>query len=161
MESISIIENKILMIRNQRVMLDADLARLYGIPTGRLNEQVRRNIARFPDDFMFQLTDHEAQSLRSQIATSKIGRGGVRYLPFAFTEHGVAMLSSVLRSEKAVEMNIFIIRAFIKMRELLATNKDLAYKVEKMEGHIIDIISVLKRLTDDPLQKKGKIGFNS
>ena len=161
MESISIIENKILMIRGQRVMLDADLARLYGIMTGRLNEQVQRNIKRFPNDFMFQLTKDESERLMSQIAISKIGRGGKRKLPYVFTEHGVAMLSSVLRSEKAVEMNIFIIRAFIKMRELLATNKDLAYKVEKMEGHIIDIISVLKRLTDDPVQKKGKIGFNS
>lgn len=161
MESISIIENKILMIRGQRVMLDSDLARLYGIMTGRLNEQVQRNLARFPDDFMFQLTKDETQRLMSQIAISKIGRGGKRKLPYVFTEHGVAMLSSVLRSEKAVEMNIFIIRAFIKMRELLATNKDLAYKVEKMEGHIIDIISVLRRLTDEPVQKKGKIGFNS
>lgn len=149
------------MIRGQRVMLDADLARLYGIMTGRLNEQVQRNIKRFPNDFMFQLTKDESERLMSQIAISKIGRGGKRKLPYVFTEHGVAMLSSVLRSEKAVEMNIFIIRAFIKMRELLATNKDLAYKVEKMEGHIIDIISVLKRLTDDPVQKKGKIGFNS
>jgi len=160
MESVSIIENKILVIRGQRVMLDADLARLYGIMTGRLNEQVQRNIARFPGDFMFQLTKEETERLMSQIAISKIGRGGKRKLPYVFTEHGVAMLSSVLRSEKAVEMNIFIIRAFIKMRELLSTNKDLAYKVEKMEGHIIDIISVLKRLTDEPIKPKGKIGFS-
>ncbi len=160
MESISIIESKILMIRNQRVMLDADLARLYGIMTGRLNEQVQRNIKRFPNDFMFQLTKDESERLMSQIAISKIGRGGKRKLPYVFTEHGVAMLSSVLRSEKAVEMNIFIIRAFIKMRELLATNKDLAYKVEKMEGHIIDIISVLRRLTDEPVEPKRKIGFS-
>jgi phage regulator Rha-like protein len=160
MESISIIENKILMIRGQRVMLDADLAFLYGVPTKRLNEQVQRNIQRFPGDFMFQLTKEEAERLKSQFATSNVGRGGKRKLPYVFTEHGVAMLSSVLRSEKAVEMNIFIIRAFIKMRELLATNKDLAYKVEKMEGHIIDIISVLKRLTDEPLKPKGKVGFS-
>ncbi len=161
MESISIIENKILMIRGQRVMLDVDLALLYGVPTKRLNEQVQRNIKRFPGDFMFQLSKEETERLRSQFATTNKRRGGSQYLPFAFTEHGVAMLSSVLRSEKAVEMNIFIIRAFIKMRELLATNKDLAYKVEKMEGHIIDIISVLRKLTDEPIQKKGKIGFNS
>ncbi len=148
------------MIRGQRVMLDADLAFLYGVPTKRLNEQVQRNIQRFPGDFMFQLTKEEAERLKSQFATSNVGRGGKRKLPYVFTEHGVAMLSSVLRSEKAVEMNIFIIRAFIKMRELLATNKDLAYKVEKMEGHIIDIISVLKRLTDEPLKPKGKVGFS-
>jgi phage regulator Rha-like protein len=159
-ELISIIENKILMIRGQRVMLDSDLAFLYGVPTKRLNEQVQRNIQRFPGDFMFQLTKDEAERLKSQFATSNVGRGGRRKLPYVFTEHGVAMLSSVLRSEKAVEMNIFIIRAFIKMRELLATNKDLAYKVEKMEGHIIDIISVLKRLTDEPVKPKGKIGFS-
>jgi len=160
MESISIIENKILMIRGQRVMLDADLAFLYGVPLKRLNEQVQRNIQRFPADFMFQLSIEEYSNLKSQFATSSLGHGGKRKLPFVFTEHGVAMLSSVLRSEKAVEMNIFIIRAFIKMRELLATNKDLAYKVEKMEGHIIDIISVLKRLTDEPVKPKGKIGFS-
>jgi phage regulator Rha-like protein len=141
-------------------MLDSDLAFLYGVPTKRLNEQVQRNIQRFPGDFMFQLTKDEAERLKSQFATSNVGRGGRRKLPYVFTEHGVAMLSSVLRSEKAVEMNIFIIRAFIKMRELLATNKDLAYKVEKMEGHIIDIISVLKRLTDEPVKPKGKIGFS-
>lgn len=161
MESISIIESKILMIRGQRVMLDSDLARLYGITTGRLNEQVQRNLSRFPIDFMFQLTEKEFENLISQFATSSLVHGGRRKLPYVFTEHGVAMLSSVLRSERAVEMNIFIIRAFIKMRELLATNKDLAYKVEKMEGQIIDIISVLRRLVDEPVPKKGKIGFNT
>jgi len=100
------IEKSILLIRGHKVMLDRDLAELYGVPTGRLNEQVGRNISRFPDDFMFQLTAEEAASLRSQIAISKPARGGRRYLPYAFTEHGVAMLSSVLNSDRAIEVNI-------------------------------------------------------
>ena len=119
-------------------MLDSDLAELYRATTGNLNLAVRRNPARFPEDFMFQLTTEELDSLLLQIARAKAGRGGRRTPPYAFTEHGVAMLSSVLNSERAVEMNILIIRAFVRMRELLASNKQLAARVEKLEtsGHL-------------------------
>ena len=129
----NVVEHKIYIIRGQRVMVDFDLAEIYGIPTKSLNLAVRRNIQRFPEDFMFQLTKDESQSLRFQIETSKIGRGGSRYLPYVFTEHGVAMLSAVLKSQRAVQMSIFIVRAFIKMREVLATHTDLAHKIEEIE----------------------------
>jgi hypothetical protein len=116
------IERRIYLIRGQKVMLDSDLAELYLVPTFRLNEAVKRNRARFPEDFMFQLTKEEATSLTSQIAMSKSeGRGGRRTLPYAFTEHGVAMLSSVLNSDRAVQMNILIIRAFVRLREVRAS----------------------------------------
>src|SRR6266849_10784845 len=117
------IEKAILLIRGQKVMLDSDLAELYGVATKRLNEQVRRNRARFPKDFMFQLTGKEAESLRSQNATLKKGRGRHRkYAPYAFTEQGVAMLSSVLNSERAIEVNIAIMRAFVRLREILSSH---------------------------------------
>ena len=127
------ITGKIYLIRGQKVMLDSDLAELYEVPTRRLNEQVRRNITRFPPDFMFQLTREETETLRSQIATSKKGRGGKRYAPLVFTEQGVAMLSSVLNSERAVQVNIAIVRAFVKLREILATHKHLARKLKALE----------------------------
>jgi hypothetical protein len=127
------VERRILVIRDQRVMLDRDLAGLYGVSTRRLNEQVRRNISRFPSDFMFQLTGAETDALRSQIATSNGGRGGRRYPPLVFTEQGVAMLSSVLHSERAVQVNIAIMRAFVRLRRLLATHKALARKLEDLE----------------------------
>ena len=110
------IERSILLIRGHKVMLDADLAILYGVSTKRLNEQVRRNRSRFPDDFMFQLTVEEVRSLRSQFATSKQGRGGRRYAPLVFTEQGIAMLSTVLNSERAIQVNIEIMRAFVRLR---------------------------------------------
>ena len=125
------IERRIYLIRDRKVMLDSNLAELYKVPTSRLNEAVKRNLSRFPDDFMFQLTGAEAESLISQTAMSKNGRGGRRTRPYAFTEHGVAMLSSVLSSDRAVQMNILIIRAFVKMRELLASQRELAARVEK------------------------------
>ena len=117
-------------------MLDSDLAELYGVPTGRLNEQVKRNIKRFPEHFMLQLTQDEYDALRSQIAILKTGGRGRhrKYLPRVFTEQGVAMLSSVLQSERAVQMNILIVRAFVKLREMLATHKDLAERMEKIEA---------------------------
>jgi phage regulator Rha-like protein len=127
------IEKQIFLIRGQKVMLDSHLALLYGVSTKRLNEQVRRNISRFPDDFMFQLTQAEYELLRSQIATSKYGSGGRRYLPLAFTEQGVAMLSTVLNSERAIQVNIAIMRAFVKLRQILATHKDLVHKLEELE----------------------------
>ena len=147
-------------------MLDSDIAMLYGVPTKRLNEQVQRNIDRFPADFMFQLSKDEVESLRSQIATTNKGRGGSQYLPYAFTEHGVAMLSAILKSKRAVEMSIFIVRAFIKMRELLSTQKDVAYKIDKivdvLESHdeqINQIQETLDQMRDEPVEPKGKIGF--
>ncbi|MBM3754890.1 MAG: ORF6N domain-containing protein [Acidobacteria bacterium] len=121
------------VIRGQKVLLDTDLAALYEVPTFRLNEAVKRNRERFPDDFMFQLTAEESRSLTSQIAMSKTGRGGRRTLPYAFSEHGVAMLSSVLNSERAIQMNIFVVRAFIRIRELANQNAELAARVERLE----------------------------
>ncbi len=129
--SIQMIERKIFLIRGSKVMLDSDLAELYDIATKRLNEQVARNLGRFPNDFMFRLRSREVAFLKSQFATSRSGHGGRRRsMPRAFTEQGVAMLSSVLRSKQAIEVNIAIMRAFVHIRELLATNKELADKIQ-------------------------------
>ncbi len=162
-----VVEHKIYIIRGQRVMVDFDLAEIFKVTTKRLNEQVRRNGDRFPEDFAFQLSIVEAQSLRSQIATSKIGRGGSRYLPYVFTEHGVAMLSAVLKSQRAVQMSIFIVRAFIKMREMLATHAELALKIDEIErkqkeqgDQLSSVYSVVKQLIDPPERPKKKIGFS-
>ncbi len=127
------IERRILLVRGRTVMLDRDLAVLYGVSTTRLNQQVRRNLRRFPADFMFQLTSAETSSLMLQFATSKGGRGGRRKPALVFTEQGVAMLSSVLNSERAVQVNIAIMRAFVRLRELLATHKNLARRLEELE----------------------------
>jgi ORF6N domain len=164
----SLIERRIYLIRGQKVMLDSDLAEIYEVGTKVLNQAVRRKLDRFPQDFMFQLTSEESESLRSQIVTSNVSRGGRRYLPYAFTEHGVAMLSSVLGSERAVHMNILIVRAFVRMRELLASHKDLAARVDQVEatqyqhGSIIGVlaeeIDEIKRLPDPP---KRRIGFKA
>lgn len=129
--------SKIYMIRGQKVMMDMDLAELYGVETKNLKKAVRRNAERFPQDFMFELTVNELQSLRFQIGTSKIeGRGGTRYSPMAFTEQGVAMLSSVLNSERAVLVNIHIIRVFTKMREMLSQHQDILLKLEQLEKKV-------------------------
>ena len=128
------IQQSILLIRSEKVMLDRDLAVLYGVETKVFNQAVKRNIERFPPDFMFQLTDAESKTLRSQIVTSKEeGRGGTRYNPYAFTEQGIAMLSSVLRSKQAVEVNIAIMRTFVQLRRILADNSLLRKKIESME----------------------------
>lgn len=161
---IEVIEDRILLLRGHKVMLDADLAALYGVPTKRLNEQVRRNMRRFPTDFMFTLTFPELSSLRSQIATSKRGRGGRRYLPMAFTEHGVAMLSSVLNSERAIEVNITLMRTFSRLRNILATHKDLAHKLEEMEktydAQFRIVFDAIRQLMEPPpAPPKRKIGF--
>ena len=148
-------------------MLDADLAELYQVATKRLNEQVRRNLSRFPDDFAFQLTADEATNLKSQFATSSWG--GRRTPPYAFTEHGVAMPSSVLKSGRAVQMSILIIRAFVKMRELLASHKSLAARVEKLEAsqkRHASVINILAEEIEDlkrppPEPPKRRIGFRS
>jgi len=126
-----VIMNKIYFIRGQKVMIDSDLAELYGVATGRLNEQVKRNIERFPEDFMFQLTETELANLKSQIATSSWG--GRRTLPYVFTEHGVLMLSSVLNSDLAIKVNIQVMRVYTKIRNMLATHKDLLSKFEQLE----------------------------
>lgn len=130
---LSKIENMIYVIRDHKVMIDSDLAELYGVLTKNLNKAVKRNIERFPQDFMFQLTTEEAESLRFQIGTSKSGRGGRRYFPLVFTEGGVAMLSSVLTSDEAARVNISIIRTFIRLRSFLAMENSLAEKVTRLE----------------------------
>jgi len=164
------VEGRIYLIRGQKVMLDTDLAQLYGTSVKRLNEQVQRNPERFPSDFMFELSIQETQilSLRSQIATSKNGsrRGGRRYKTRVFTEHGVAMLSSVLKSERAILVNIAIIRSFVKLRRLLATHKDLANKVESLEkrydANFRVVFKVMRALTHPPEKPDpGSIGFET
>lgn len=160
------IEGKIYMIRGQRVMLDSDLAHLYDVQTKILNKAVSRNSERFPDDFMFHLTAEEAESLRFQNGTSKSGRGGRRYLPYVFTEQGVAMLSSVLRGKRAALVNIAIMRTFVKLREVLAAHKELAHKlaqlenkIEKHDAEIGAIFDAIRQLMDNPEPKVKKIGF--
>jgi phage regulator Rha-like protein len=174
--SIEIVERKIYLIRGMKVMLDSDLAELYDVPTFRLNEAVKRNKGRFPSDFMFQLTEKESKNLRcqfgtlnltSQIAMSSSKHGGRRYMPFVFTEHGVAMLSSVLKSKKAVQVNILIVRAFIKLRELLATHKDLILEIDKIKREqknqsqkINSVINIISQMLNPPInENKEPIGF--
>ena len=161
------IESKIYFIRGQKVMMDSDLAEMYGVETKRLKEQVKRNRDRFPEDFMFELTAKEAEDLsRSQFATLKRGYN-IKYLPYAFTEHGVLMLSSVLRSEQATAVNIRIMRVYSKMKELLTLNKDILLKLEKLERssdkHDKDIqiiFSYIKKLIEQPVKEKTtRIGF--
>lgn len=159
------IERRILLIRGHKVMLDSDLADLYGVSTKRLNEQVRRNAKRFPPDFMLQLTKEEYDSLRSHFATLEKGRGKHRkYPPLAFTEQGVAMLSSVLTSERAIEVNIAIMRAFVRLREILATHKDLARKLEELEKkydkQFAIVFEAIRQLMTPPEPPpKRRIGF--
>jgi len=166
---IEVIERRIYLIRGNKVMLDAHLAELYRVSTSRLNEAVRRNRTRFPEDFMFQLSPEEEECLISHFAIAKkSGRGGRRTLPYVFTEHGVAMLSAILKSQRAVQMSILIVRAFVKIRELLASNQDLAWRVEKLEasqqehasviGILAGEIDDMKRLPEPP---KRRIGFKA
>jgi len=158
------IVEKIFIIRGQKVMLDRDLAEMYGVEVKRLNEAVKRNITRFPDDFMFQISKVEWQNLKSQIATSSWG--GIRKLPYAFTEQGVAMLSSVLNSETAIQVNIQIIRLFTKMKQLILDNKDLWMKIEKIEQHLLKndeeiktVFAYLKKLLIQENKPRNPIGF--
>ena len=127
------IESRILLLRGHKILLDCDLAELYGVSTRILNQAIKRNPKRFPVDFMFQLNEEESRTLRSQIVISNGSRGGRRFRPYAFTEHGVAMLASVLHSERAIQVNIAIVRAFVRMREFLATHQDLAKKLARLE----------------------------
>jgi hypothetical protein len=156
-------ERRILILRGQRVLLDSDLADLYGVSTKTLNQQVRRNSERFPADFMLQLTAAEAQHLRSQFVTSNPRRGGRRYLPLAFTEQGVAMLSSVLRSERAVRVNIGIMRAFVKLREMLASHRELARKLDtiekKYDGQFRIVFNAIREFLREPERPRRRIGF--
>jgi phage regulator Rha-like protein len=134
------------MIRGFRVVLDADLAALYGVPTKRLNEQVKRNAERFPDDFMFQLTKEESESLRSQFATSKSGRGGRRSLAYAFTEHGAIMAANVLNSKRAIHMSVYVVRAFVRMRQALITRTDMEKRLAEIEKTLIGHDAALRDL---------------
>jgi hypothetical protein len=165
------VAQSIIILRGQRVLLDHDLAAIYGVTTGRLNEAVRRNITRFPEDFMFQLTREEAEVSRSQFAILKGGRGtNVKYLPFAFAEHGAIQAANVLRSTRAVEMGIYVVRAFVQLRDLLASNKELAKRVDELEKRIVrkldthdqaitEIIKTIRHLMNPPEPKKRSIGF--
>ncbi len=163
------IVSRIFLVRGQKVMLDADLAELYGVTTKRLNEQAKRNSERFPPDFMFQLNAKEYDSLRSQFATSKDqpGRGGRRYLPYVFTEHGAIMAAAVLDSERAVQVSIYVVRAFVRLREMLSSNKELARKLNELERKlathdhaITNLIEAIRQLMAPPEPKKKRsIGF--
>ena len=164
MDDIAIIENKIYEIRGQKVMLDFDLAEMYGVETKRLKEQVRRNIERFPAEFMFELTKEEVAISRSQIATLKTGQGyNIKYLPFAFTEYGIVMLSSVLKSKTAVEVNIYIIRAFVRMRQYLLSNipkkelEELKQRIEYLEEDITSDRESYEKQFDDLFNAFAKI----
>ena len=156
------IENKILRLRSHNIMIDSDLAWLYGVETRVLVQAVKRNIDRFPDDFMFQLTGKEFANLRSQSVTSRQW-GGRRYPPYAFTEQGVAMLSSVLKSKKAVQVNIEIMRAFVKLRQLLSTHETLARKLNQLENKYDKqfrvVFDAIRQLMKPPAKKTKKIGF--
>ena len=165
---VPLIESRILVIRGQKVLLDYDLASLYQVETKRLNEAVRRNRDRFPSDFMLRLTAVEDGVLRSQTATSNEGRGGRRYLPYAFTEQGIAMLSSVLNSKRAIEVNIAIMRTFVRIRQLLATHEELAWRLEQLEwrqneqaGQIREVFETIQQLIEGPAEEepRRRIGF--
>lgn len=154
------------LVRGHRVMLDADLARLYEVETKALNRALKRNATRFPPDFAFRLTAEEARSLRCQIGTSNEGRGGRRYLPWAFTEHGVAMLSGVLASRRAIQVNIAVVRAFVRLRQMLSVNTALADKLaeleRRMETHdrgIRSLFQAMKGLMASPARPRRRIGF--
>ncbi len=174
-----VIEQRILLIRGQRVILDVDLAKIYGVSTKQLNQQIKRNRGRFPEDFMFRLTEREQEevvaicgqlkTLRSQIVTSKKGRGGRRYLPFAFTEHGALMVANILNSPTAVKASIQVVRAFVKLRKFLASHKNLARKLyeleKKYDGKFKAVFEAIHRLMNPDEEviepRRRKIGFHS
>jgi hypothetical protein len=159
------VEQHIFLLRGQRVMLSHHLARLYGVPAKVLNQAVHRNLDRFPSDFMFQLDAEEFARLRSQFVTSNTGRGGHRYAPYAFTEQGVAMLSSVLRSKRAIHVNVEIMRAFVRLRQLLATHADLARKLEQLEkkydAQFKVVFDAIRELMTPPAPQRREIGFHT
>jgi hypothetical protein len=170
------ISSLIQTVRGQKIILDSDLARIFGVPTFRFNEAIKRNLNRFPDDFMFQITREEHESLTSQIAISKTGRGGRRTLPYAFTENGSIMAANVLNSPEAVRMSVFVVRAFVQMRYLLGSTKELAKQLTALEkkltarldGHEVAIIEVLRRVMEildppppPPEPSRRRIGFHA
>ncbi|HEY1265201.1 MAG TPA: ORF6N domain-containing protein [Terriglobales bacterium] len=162
------VDSKIFILRGQRVILDVDLAALYGVPVKRLNEQIKRNARRFPTDFVFRLSSGEHQHLRSQIATSSFSHGGRRYVPHAFTEHGAIMAASVLNSRRAIEMSIFVVRAFVRMRAALAMNQQIVAKLSeierRVESHdveIEDLMDAIRHLTAPLPANTRRIGFEA
>jgi phage regulator Rha-like protein len=171
--AVQTIEPMIVTVRGQRVILDRDLAALYGVPTFRFNEAVKRNLRRFPGDFMFQLNAQEFAALTSQIAMSKPGRGGRRTLPYAFTEHGAVMAANILRSERAIQTSVFVVRAFVRMRGMLSAQRDLAAKLaglekkltERLDTHEAAIVEVLRQIMlllnppAEPEAPREQLGF--
>lgn len=166
------IAQSIFILRGHKVLLDSDLAALYGVATKRFNEAVKRNLVRFPQDFMFQVTADELSALRSQIATSKPSRGGRRYAPYAFTEHGAIMAAMILNSPRAVEMSVYVVRAFVQLREVLASNKELAKRLDQLEARIqkkptshddaiAAMLSAIRELMQPTVTKSRPIGFTA
>jgi phage regulator Rha-like protein len=167
------IAGAIRILRGQRVLQDSELAALYGVSTRRFNEQVRRNLKRFPADFMFQLSAEETRSLRSQFATLKTGRGQHRkYAPYVFTEHGAIMAATILNSPRAIEMSVYVVRAFVQLREMLASNKELARRFAQLETRldkkltthdeaIAAILAAIRQLMHPPVPKRRPIGFTA
>jgi ORF6N domain len=162
------VDSKILVLRDQKVILDVDLAALYGVPVKRLNEQIKRNAKRFPPDFLFRLSPAEYENLRSQFATSSFSHGGRRYLPHAFTEHGAIMAATVLNSKRAIEMSIFVVRAFVRMRETLAMNQQIVTKLSeierRLESHDVEIqelVDAIRELMAPLPANKRRIGFEA
>lgn len=162
-------QTRILIARGKKIILDSDLAELYGVSVKRLNEQIKRNRHRFPPDFVFRLSASEANNLRSQTATSRNAHGGRRYLPYAFTEHGAIMAATVLNSKRAIQMSVFVVRAFVRIREILASNQEIATKLteletrlEKHDTQIDDIVRAIRQLLNPATtarQKRRRIGF--
>jgi len=162
------VSSKILILRNQKVILDTDLAELYGVPVKRLNEQIKRNHERFPADFLFTLTSDEYQGLRSQDATSTSAHGGRRYLPHAFTEHGAIMAATVLNSKRAIEMSVFVVRAFVQMRQAMAVNQLVVSKLSELEARldihdaeIQDLVQAIQELIAPLPASNRRIGFET
>ena len=160
--------SKILVLRNQKVILDTDLAELYGVPVRQLNQQIKRNRARFPKDFLFTLTNGEYQGLRSQFVISNVGRGGRRYLPQAFTEHGAIMAATVLNSKRAIEMSVFVVRAFVQMRQAAVVNRHVVSKLAELESHldrhddeIRELVEAIRELIAPLPASSRRIGFET
>lgn len=156
-------DSMIYLIRGHKVMLDEDMARIYGVTTKRLNEQVKRNSDRFPSEFMFKLNEKESISLRSQFATSKEGKGGRRYAPYVFTEHGAVMLASVLNSPIAIKASIQVVKAFVRLREMLIANKELAEKLDlleqKYDKNFAVVFDAIRRLMNPRVGRRKRIGY--
>lgn len=168
--AVEAVVSRILIVRGLRVLVDSDLAALYGVPTKRFNQAVKRNSAKFPAEFMFQLTDDEFLALRSQFVTSNAGRGGRRYLPHVFTEHGALMAATILDSPRAIEVSVYVVRAFVQLRDLLAGNRELAQRLRELEQRlerklaahdvaIAEILAAIRQLMNPPEPAKRPIGF--